>query len=66
MPIFPLARNLAHPAKPRTRAAWDAFVHCQAEDEAQGYKWWEDPEHPDYEDGGVAAPVPDDEAIPLP
>lgn len=33
---------------PRARAAWDAFKAIEAEDEAAGYRWWEDPEHPLY------------------
>ena len=36
---------------PRARAAWDAFKAIEAEDEAAGYRWWEDPEHPLYEAG---------------
>ena len=46
---------------PRARAAWDAFKAIEAEDEAAGYRWWEDPEHPLYragedEDDGEEAP----------
>ena len=36
---------------PRARAAWDAFKAIEAEDEAAGYRWWEDPEHPKYDAG---------------
>ena len=34
---------------PRARAAYDAFKAIEAEDEAAGYRWWEDPEHPKYD-----------------
>ena len=36
---------------PRARAAWDAFKAIEAEDEAAGYRWWDDPEHPLYDEG---------------
>ena len=36
---------------PRARAAWDAFKAIEAEDEAAGYRWWDDPEHPKYDEG---------------
>lgn len=36
---------------PRARAAYDAFCAIHAEDEAAGYRWWEDPEHPSYAEG---------------
>ncbi|XAP77668.1 hypothetical protein ABC955_13960 [Citromicrobium bathyomarinum] len=36
---------------PRARAAWDAFKTIEAEDKAAGYRWWDDPEHPLYDEG---------------
>jgi hypothetical protein len=36
---------------PRARAAYDAFRAIEAEDKAAGYRWWDDPEHPGYDDG---------------
>ena len=36
---------------PRARAAYDAFCAIHAEDEATGYCWWDDPEHPSYDEG---------------
>jgi len=36
---------------PRARAAYDAFCAIRAEDEAAGYRWWEDPEHPGFVEG---------------
>ncbi|MFB0611212.1 hypothetical protein [Aurantiacibacter poecillastricola] len=31
---------------PRTRAAYDAYMALEAQDEAEGYEWWTDPDHP--------------------
>ena len=36
---------LAH-MSPRTRAAWDRYQELSALDEAEGYQWWNDPDHP--------------------
>ena len=36
---------------PRARAAYDAFCAIHAEDKAAGYCWWDDPEHPAYDEG---------------
>ena len=36
---------------PRARAAYDAFRAIEAEDKAAGYRWWDDPEHPGYDEG---------------
>ncbi|WP_115366364.1 hypothetical protein [Alteripontixanthobacter maritimus] len=57
---------------PRTRAAWDAFKACEAEDEAAGYQWQHDPEHPFNiegnagENAGDANSEEDDETLSLP
>jgi hypothetical protein len=31
---------------PRTHTAWERFKALEAEDEAAGYQWWTDPDHP--------------------
>ena len=41
---------------PRARAAYDAFRAIEAEDEAAGYRWWDDPEHPGYVEGAGGKP----------
>ncbi|MEL7683970.1 hypothetical protein AAG594_06485 [Citromicrobium bathyomarinum] len=54
---------------PRARAAWDAFKAIEAEDEAAGYRWWEDPEHPKYDAGEEEEDEGDDweeRALPAP
>lgn len=35
----------------RARAAYNAFRAIEAEDKAAGYRWWDDPEHPGYDEG---------------
>lgn len=35
---------------PRARAAYDAFRAIEVEDKAAGYRWWDDPEHPGYDE----------------
>ena len=44
-------QNYLDSMSPRARAAWDAFKAIEAEDEAAGYRWCEDPEHPKYDAG---------------
>ncbi|QYJ08565.1 hypothetical protein KUV82_09245 [Qipengyuania flava] len=53
---------------PRTRAAYDEFRRLEAEDEAQGYSRWDDPEHPDYIDPAkrLAATQPPAPTLPPP
>lgn len=52
---------------PRTRAAYEEYRRCEAEDEEAGYRYWEDPDHEAYRD--VSASCDDDEeagALPPP
>ena len=34
---------------PRTRAAHDRCQQLREQDDADGYQWWDDPEHPEYQ-----------------
>jgi len=52
---------------PRTRAAWDAFKTLEAEDKANGYEWWTDPDHPlNLDAGSQASQAEDDWQVPMP
>lgn len=54
---------------PRTRAAWEEFKRLEALDKAEGYRPYDDPEHPSYIDrsqGGRAGTGAEPPSLPPP
>ena len=45
---------------PRTRAAYDRYQDSREQDETEGYQWWHDPEHPEFQRAAANADAEDE------